>query len=98
VSAPILASLIESIQRCNVITLIIGAMITSGGGFSQVSPVPAYQRSAVNSYLASSSAMLPPANLFNASNRAYPDLSTTGHNYLVQVGSQGFIQVDRYVV
>jgi hypothetical protein len=70
------------------------AYITTGGGFSQVSPVPAYQKAAVDQYLTNSLTELPPAHLFNRSNRAYPDISATGHDYLVQIGVQGFIQVD----
>ncbi len=72
--------------------------MTTGGGFSQISPRPAYQHDAVKQYFNNTFTLLPPANLFNASNRAYPDISATGHNYLVQVGMNGFVQVDRYVV
>ena len=60
--------------------------------------MPAYQKAAVDQYLTNSLTELPPANLFNRSNRAYPDIGATGHDYLVQIGEQGFIQVDRYVV
>ena len=56
---------------------------TSGGGFSQYAPTPAWQRTAVSSYLstcavASAGCPLPPSNYFNRSNRAYPDLSLFG--------------------
>merc|ERR1711865_933940 len=40
----------------------------------------------VNEYLAKYSSALPPASYFNASNRAFPDVSANGHNYLVNIG------------
>ena len=46
----------------------------SGGGFSWQFPSPAHQREAVSSYL-NQTALLPPLSSFNASNRAYPDVS-----------------------
>ena len=45
----------------------------SGGGFSNVNPMPEYQREAVETYLSSGEASL--TNLFNTSGRAYPDVS-----------------------
>ena len=56
-----------------------GSLITSGGGFSNVAPQPAWQTAAVAGYLASG-ALLPPAGDYNASGRAYPDVSALGHN------------------
>jgi len=61
------------------------ALITSGGGFSNYVSLPAYQANFVNSYL-KSGVKLPPSNTFNMSNRAYPDVSGLGHNFLIYVG------------
>lgn len=60
-----------------------GNVITSGGGFSLFSPMPAWQRSAVNRYLTAHSAALPPSSVFNSGNRAYPDVSASGAFYLI---------------
>lgn len=54
----------------------------SGGGFSNVFARPAYQREAVERYLAEAAkaGVLPPSHLYNASgsSRAYPDISALG--------------------
>merc|ERR1712039_855167 len=61
-----------------------GGVITSGAGFSDMFPRPAYQKADVEQYLASlSNALLPPADAFNSSGRAYPDVAFPGHNYMV---------------
>jgi tripeptidyl-peptidase I len=57
-------------------------LITSGGGFSVFAPAPAWQKSAIATYLASG-ALLPPAGDFNATGRGYPDVSALGHNYII---------------
>lgn len=44
-----------------------------GGGFSNTFPIPEYQKEVVEKYLQSGKA--PPAKYFNASGRAYPDVS-----------------------
>ena len=59
-----------------------GADVTSGGGFSLVSPRPAYQDAAVSAYLDAATG-LPPAGTFNSRGRAYPDVSMNGHKYLI---------------
>ena len=46
----------------------------SGGGFSWQFPSPAHQREAVSHYLEATSG-LPPSTSFNATGRAYPDIS-----------------------
>ena len=60
--------------------------IFSGGGFSNVFPLPAYQASAVTGFLTNHP---PPytATQFNNSGqvRAYPDISANGANYVVAV-------------
>lgn len=74
---------------CSVAT---GALIVSGGGFSNVAPQPTWQAAAVKAYLASG-ATLPPTGDFNATGRGYPDVSALGHNYIIYLGGQP-LQVD----
>lgn len=61
-------------------------VIYSGGGFSNVFPLPSYQSSAVKSYFANH---LPPytAAQYNNSQatRGFPDISANGANYVVAV-------------
>ena len=63
-------------------------MIFSGGGFSNVFPIPDYQKSAVANYYANYN---PPygADRYNNSRqvRAFPDVSANGANYVVAVNS-----------
>ncbi|XP_053564829.1 tripeptidyl-peptidase 1 [Bombina bombina] len=54
----------------------------SGGGFSNVFPMPDYQVSAVSRYL-QSSVKLPPNSYYNRSGRAYPDVAALSDNYWV---------------
>jgi tripeptidyl-peptidase-1 len=49
----------------------------SGGGFSNTFARPSYQTTAVQAYLSNPSASLPNSALYNATGRAYPDLSAT---------------------
>lgn len=69
-----------------------GALIVSGGGFSTLAPMPAWQTSAVQGFL-SAGGILPPAGDFNSSNRAYPDVAALGHNYIIYASGQP-VQVD----
>jgi tripeptidyl-peptidase-1 len=58
--------------------------IFSGGGFSNYFPRPAYQQTQVSSYLKS----YPPpysSKTFNASSRAYPDISANGANFVTAI-------------
>jgi subtilase family serine protease len=67
------------------------ALITSGGGFSNVSPRPSFQDAAVTAYFKSGT-KLPDSNFFNNSNRGFPDVSALGHNYLIAYsGSMGAV-------
>lgn len=67
------------------------SQITSGGGFSELTPQPAWQHDAVAAYLAQSDA-LPPAKLFNAGGRGYPDISALAHSYYIKIGgNDGFV-------
>jgi tripeptidyl-peptidase-1 len=60
------------------------ALITSGGGFSFYSSMPSWQSTAVNAYIKAQTATLPPQQYWNASNRAVPDVSALGHDYLIR--------------
>jgi len=63
------------------------AFFSSGGGFSKVSPRPAWQDAVVSAYLKNASAVPPFAN-FNSTNRGAPDLAALGHNYYIELGGQ----------
>jgi subtilase family serine protease len=68
-------------------------LITTGGGFSENSTMPLWQKDVVNAYLKSGVTL--PTGQFNPAMRAFPDVSANGHNYLINMVSQGgFIQVD----
>ncbi|MEE6520340.1 hypothetical protein FKM82_018178, partial [Ascaphus truei] len=54
----------------------------SGGGFSNVFPMPDYQVSAVGRYL-KAPVKLPPGSYYNRSGRAYPDVAALSDNYWV---------------
>jgi len=61
-----------------------GSRITSGGGFSNVFAMPPYQKSVVASYLQHlPPSAAPPTTYYNASGRAYPDISACARNFLV---------------
>ena len=56
-----------------------GAMITSGGGFSNAFPMPDYQKKAVQAFFdtangSDTAGTLPPPEFFNMTGRGYPDL------------------------
>jgi len=59
----------------------------SGGGFSWDFPQPSYQKAAVDSYFnVEPASKVPPANIFNRSGRATPDVSALGEGYQVIEG------------
>ncbi|KAK6988700.1 family S53 protease-like protein [Favolaschia claudopus] len=60
----------------------------TGGGFSGVFPAPSYQTAAVAEFLKTIPADFPGNGKFNPENRAYPDLSLQGWNFLIQLGAQ----------
>jgi len=61
------------------------ANFASGGGFSWVAAQPSYQAKAVATYLASG-VKLPPAQMFNAKGRGYPDVAAFGSQVLIESG------------
>ncbi|KAI9066070.1 subtilisin-like protein [Trametes sanguinea] len=60
-------------------------VIYSGGGFSNVFPMPSYQKSAVENYLSKHAPDYPAGTYNTSGSRAYPDLSANGANYVVAV-------------
>lgn len=64
------------------------AQISSGGGFSNYAPRPAYQASVVAAYLQNAKRQLPPANTFHADNRGFPDVSALAHAYYIEANGQ----------
>lgn len=66
-----------------------GGVITSGGGFSTYFSQPSYQSSAVSSYLSSVSPK--PASGYDAGNRGYPDVASSGHNYEVVISGSVYL-------
>ena len=75
-----------------VCTSTFGGVITSGGGFSDVSEratLAPWQSAAVDKYLSSANAAAyPPLSYFNPSGRAYPDVATYGSNYFVYLAGR----------
>jgi len=65
---------------CSILT---GAIITTGGGFSSFQPQPTYQVDTVKRYLVNNANNLPPSFSFDSGMRAYPDISFNGHNYKI---------------
>jgi subtilase family serine protease len=63
-------------------SILTGAIITTGGGFSSFQAQPSYQSAAVAAYL-SSGVALPPSFSYNPQMRAYPDIAFNGHHYQI---------------
>lgn len=63
-----------------------GIFWTTGGGFSNRSDnlITSWQSAAVSSFLSNPQTPLPASSMFNAAGRAYPDVSTIGHNLLMR--------------
>jgi len=76
----------QTVTQEIVSSIATGSIITSGGGFSFYEPMPAYQQSAVNNWVSQYGSSIP-AGYFNAANRAYPDITLVGHNFLVYYSS-----------
>lgn len=58
------------------------ALITSGGGFSNITSMPQWQTFVVEAYL-NSNAVIPPSSMFNDQGRAIPDISALAHHYMI---------------
>ena len=68
-----------------------GNIITSGGGFSEYYDQPTFQKATVAGYFAAVKGTTnDPYAGFNASKRAYPDVSLAGANYLVITGIETY--------
>lgn len=46
--------------------------------------VHSYQEAAVLAYLSNKDVTLPPSSYYSSKNRAYPDVSAMGHNFVVR--------------
>ncbi|KAK6971674.1 family S53 protease-like protein [Favolaschia claudopus] len=55
----------------------------TGGGFSSIFPTPPYQTTAISNFLKTLPPSFPGNGKFNSTNRAYPDLSLQGMNFLI---------------
>ena len=65
----------------------ISGIITSGGGFSEYYPMPAWQAAAVSAYFTSAAAASQtPVAGYATAGRGYPDVSLAGLNYVLFVG------------
>ncbi|KAK6974929.1 family S53 protease-like protein [Favolaschia claudopus] len=59
--------------------------VANSGGFSSIFPTPPYQTTAISNFLKTLPPSFPGNGKFNATNRAYPDLSLQGWNFLINV-------------
>lgn len=67
----------------------IGGGITTGGGFSNVYPMPNYQKKAVEAYLTNHPTRLPQSKgFYNRNGRAYPDIAALGSQFQVIVNQE----------
>eukprot|EP00729_Bicosta_minor_P007337 gene7337-11405_t len=67
------------------------AWLGSGGGFSDVFPIPPYQAAAVAAYKAKAGSNLPPASRWNNTGRGFPDVSALGgqkNQYCITLGDR----------
>lgn len=71
---------------CSIAT---GGLITTGGGFSIHHSALSFQKDAIATYV--KTADLPPAHMFNSSNRGYPDVALFSHAYGVVEGGKDVI-------
>ncbi|KAF9561788.1 subtilisin-like protein [Agrocybe pediades] len=64
-------------------------VIFSGGGFSNIFPMPSYQAAAVNSFLTNHKPPFTSAQFNNSGTvRAFPDLSANGANYVIGIDGE----------
>ncbi|EAL65960.1 peptidase S8 and S53 domain-containing protein [Dictyostelium discoideum AX4] len=64
-------------------TILQGAKITTGGGFSSFQSQPKYQQYAISQFFNTSFNSLPPSFSYCPTNRGVPDISMVGHNYKI---------------
>ena len=70
-------------------TSVMGGVITSGGGFSNVHNRTAWQEKAVSEYLSAANYQsYPPLYYFNSYGRGYPDVATYGSNYFIYLDNR----------
>ncbi|OQR88079.1 tripeptidyl-peptidase [Achlya hypogyna] len=71
-------------NREDVVTTDTGGAISSGSGYSWYADRPSYQDSVVRAY----AGPLPPANLYRANGRVFPDVVAVGHNIPIIVNGR----------
>jgi tripeptidyl-peptidase-1 len=65
--------------------------ISSGGGFSDYTATPDFQKDVVTAYLQNGTGV-PPTHLFNSQGRGYPDISALAHRYFIKInGNDGSV-------
>lgn len=79
----------KTVSKETVASIKLGAIITTGGGFSALHTTPSWQKDAVQGWINSDSSLKPPASTFDATKRGYPDISFNGHNYQVVISKSG---------
>ena len=72
-----------------IVSIVPEALITSGGGFSNVFAQPSYQTAAVNSWM-NSGALQPPTSEWNQAGRGYPDVAGLAHKYMIVENGEKF--------
>merc|ERR1712137_1056938 len=72
-----------------VVSSVPQALITTGGGFSNIFDQPSYQTAAVNSWL-NSGALQPPSQYWNQNGRGYPDVAAMAHKYMIVENGEKF--------
>lgn len=73
----------QSVTAEHAASIIDGAIITTGGGFSNLVDTPHWQQQAVESWSSTPDNTKPPAGSYDPTKRGYPDISLNGHNYQV---------------
>ncbi|KAF9063311.1 subtilisin-like protein [Rhodocollybia butyracea] len=63
-------------------------VIFSGGGFSNIFPIPEYQKSAVTSFLKNHPPPFTSAQFNTSGSRGFPDLSANGANYVIGIDGE----------
>ncbi|KAN0014390.1 hypothetical protein ACTFIU_000708 [Dictyostelium citrinum] len=72
-------------------TILEGAKITTGGGFSSFQSQPKYQQQAIKEFFDNHHHLesLPPSFSYSPTNRGVPDISMVGHNYKIYSSDDG---------
>jgi len=89
------ATMLNTTEQEIVATAQLGALITTGGGFSTLHDRPAWQNFHLNNYFATAPTnQVPPSGYFVTNKRGFPDVAIMGHNYVVVVEQPNAYLVD----